>query len=307
MTVAGHHELHGVFAAALTPLDRDLNPDHGAMIAHYRWLLENGCDGLAVLGTTGEANSFSVEERLAVLDAVDESGIDPARLLVGTGCCAVPDTVRLTRRALELGAAGVLVLPPFYYKGVSEDGLFAAYAEVIERTGDGRLRLYVYHFPRMTGIDIGVALLERLVKAYPATVVGLKDSSGEWPNTEAVCRALPGFRVFAGSEEFLLPTLRAGGAGCISASTNVTAPLVADLHRRWRSADGDALQAHVTEVRHAVQTCPMIPGLKRILADRHDEAAWLGLRPPLTPLDAGQVRALYGALEAAGFGQQAAA
>ena len=134
--------LGGVFAAVLTPLDAALAPDHAALARHCRWLLANGCDGLAVLGTTGEANAFSVDERLAILEGLAEAGIPAGALLPGTGCCAVPDTVALTRRALELGAAGVLMLPPFYYKKVSDDGLFAAYSEVIERVGDARLRVY---------------------------------------------------------------------------------------------------------------------------------------------------------------------
>ena len=301
MSDADTHALAGVFAAALTPLDAGANPDHAATVAHYRWLLANGCDGIAVLGTTGEANSFSVDERLALLDELAQSDIDPGRLLIGTGCCAIPDTVRLTRRALEMGAAGALMLPPFYYKGVGDDGLFAAFAEAIERVGDARLRVYVYHFPRMTGLDIGVALLERLVAAYPETVVGLKDSSGDWSNTEAVCRALPGFGVFAGSEEFLLPTLRAGGAGCISASVNVTCGIVAELYRRRREADADALQEHVTRVRQAIQAYPMVPALKWLLAGWQGRPGWLQLRPPLVDLDGARAAALAAALEETGF------
>jgi 4-hydroxy-tetrahydrodipicolinate synthase len=301
MTDATPRALQGVFAAALTPLDADLNADHAALLAHYRWLLNNGCDGIAVLGTTGEANSFSVDERLALLDAVAESDIDSGKLLIGTGCCAIPDTVRLTRRALEMGAAGALVLPPFYYKGVGEDGLFAAFARIIEQVGDPLLRIYIYHFPRMTGVDISVSLLERLVAAYPQTVVGLKDSSGDWSNTEAVCQALPGFGVFAGSEQFLLPTLRAGGAGCISASANVTCALVAELYRHWREAEADALQEHVTQVRRAIEAYPMIPALKWLLAGWQGRPGWLELRPPLTNLEGTRAVELAAALEAVGF------
>ena len=299
--------LEGVLAAALTPLKDDLSPDHVAMVEHYRWLLANGCDGLAVLGTTGEANSFTVDERLAILEVLGASGIDPGRLLVGTGCCAVADTVRLNRAALEMGSAGVLMLPPFYYKNVSEDGLFAAYSEAIQRTGDRRLGVYIYHFPRMTGIDIGQGLIERLKAAYPETIVGLKDSSGDWNATEAVLDALPGFRVFAGSERFLLPTLRAGGAGCISATANVTCHLAADLYRRWRSAEADALQDELTRLRVLIEELPLIPALKQILAEQQERPGWLTIRPPLVGLSGAQAARLSAALQHVGFTLPAAA
>ncbi len=299
--------LRGVFAAALTPLNDDLEPDHASMVEHYRWLLANGCDGVAVLGTTGEANSFTLEERLAIIDAVAASGIAPERLVVGTGCCAIPDTVRLTRAALGMGAAGVLMLPPFYYKGVGDDGLFAAYAEVIERVGDGRLAIYLYHFPRMTGIDMGLGLIERLATAYPQTVVGIKDSSGDWSHIESVCRALPGFAVFSGSEQYLLATLRAGGVGCISATTNITCALAAELYRHWQGPEAEALQEDLARVRLVVQNLPLIPALKSILCERQGRPSWLNIRPPLTRLDRAQADGLGAALEGAGFRLPAAA
>ena len=184
-----------------------------------------------MLGTTGEANSFSVEERIAMLERLLAAGIPAGRLLPGTGCCAIPDTVALSRHATTLGAPGVLVLPPFYYKGVSDDGLFAAYAEVIERVGDGRLRIYLYHFPQMTGGAHRRAADRTAAQALPGIVAGMKDSSGDLANMIATARAFPGFRVLAGSDEFLLPLLRAGGAGCITAVGNVAAVLAAEV---WR-------------------------------------------------------------------------
>ena len=202
MTAAQEQRPRGVFAAALTPLDDALAPDTEAVIGHYRWLLAEGCDGIVCLGTTGEANAFSLDERLGLLDALGETEL-PGKLIVGTGCCAVPDTVRLTRKALEIGAAGVLVLPPFYYKEVSDDGLYAAYARTIEHVGDSGLKLYIYHFPKMTALDMSLDLIGRLIEAYPGTVVGLKNSSGDWGNIAAMIEAFPGFDVFAGSEEFL--------------------------------------------------------------------------------------------------------
>jgi 4-hydroxy-tetrahydrodipicolinate synthase len=217
--------LGGVFAATLTPMDADLNPDHEAFVAHCRRLLEAGCHGLSVFGTTGEANSLSVKERLAALDALIEGGIPAERLLPGTGACALTEAVRLSRAALEAGAGGVLVLPPFYYKDVSDEGVFRFFAELIERVSDERLRVYLYHFPRMTAVGFGLPLIERLLEAYPGIVAGTKDSSGDRERIVRTCREFPGFAVFAGTERYLLDALENGGAGCISATVNVTSRL----------------------------------------------------------------------------------
>jgi len=295
----------GVFAAALTPLGDDLAPDHTALIAHYRWLLRQGCDGIVCLGTTGEANSFSLDERLALLDALAETELPP-RLVVGTGCCAIPDSVRLTRKAIEIGAAGVLVLPPFYFKGVSDDGLFAAFAEVIERVADPRLSLYLYHFPKMTGLELGLDLIGRLIAAYPQSVVGLKNSSGDWASIRAMIEAFPGFDVFAGSEEFLLPTLRGGGPGCMSATVNLLAPQTAALFAGWQRPQADEMQAQLTALRQALSRFPAIPAMKAILA-RERGGSWAKVRPPLCPLGAAQVDEVLGALRGLGLELSAAA
>lgn len=299
--MAEQNEPRGVFAAALTPLKDDLSPDLEALVRHYKWLLANGCDGLAPLGTTGEANSFSVDERLAIIDALAQSGIPMKNIIVGTGCCAFPDTVRLTKHVLASGGSSVLVLPPFYYKKVSDDGLFAAYAEVVERVGDSRLALYVYQFPQMTGLDMSLDLIGRLITAYPKTVVGIKDSSGNWPNMEAMCRRFPGFRVFPGSERFLLAGLRAGAVGCISATTNVTAPMAARVYAGWRGPEADKLQEDLIAVRDILEGFPAIAALKRVLADHQKRPGWLNIRPPLNRLSEGQARELYAKLDAVSF------
>lgn len=290
----------GVYVATLTALAEDLSVDTRATVDHYRWLLDEGCDGIVCLGTTGEANSLSLDERLGLLDALGETDL-PAKTVVGTGCCALPDTVRLTKKALDIGAAGVLVLPPFYYKGVSEDGLYAAFAETIERVGDDRLRLYLYHFPRMTNIDMSLDLIGRLIDAYPKTVVGIKNSSGDWPNMEAQIDAFPGFDVFPGSEEFLLPALRKGAPGCMSATLNVLAPQTAELYARWREGDADALQERLTALRQTISQAPPIPTMKALLAERSGRAAWRQVRPPLRPVTAEQARKVRADLEAMGL------
>ena len=231
-------------------MDEGLAPDHAAFSAHCHRLLAAGCHGLSVFGTTGEANSLSVGERLAALEALLESGVPAETLLPGTGSCALTDTVRLSRAALEAGTAGVLVLPPFYYKGVGDDGLFRFFAEVIERVGDDRLRLYLYHIPQMTGVDLGLPLISRLIDAYPGAIAGTKDSSGDRERIETLCREFPNFSVLAGTETLLLETLRNGGEGCISATVNVTSRLarrVYDAHVTGRDDEAEALQERLSD------------------------------------------------------------
>ncbi len=293
--------LRGVYAAALTPLNDDLSPDLKALVRHYKWLLANGCDGLAPLGTTGEANSFSVDERLSVIDTLGGSGIPMDRCIVGTGSCALTDSVRLTKRVLDAGGRDVLVLPPFYYKKVTDDGLFASFSEVIQRVGDSRLRLYIYQFPQMTGLDLSLDLIGRLIDAYPKTVVGVKDSSGNWPNMEAMCKRFPGFEVFPGSERFLLSALKAGGVGCISATTNVTAPMAAKVYANWNNDKAEALQTALIAVRDILETFPPIAALKQLLARTNGQASWLNIRPPLMRLTEAQAQALFAKLEAVSF------
>lgn len=287
----------GVLSPVLTPFNEDLSPDTERFVAHCRWLLEQGATGLAVFGTTSEANSLSVEERLKLLDALIASGIAPAQLMPGSGCCALTDTVRLTRHAVSKGCGGVLLLPPFYYKGVSDDGLYANVAEVIERVGDDRLRIYLYHFPAMAVIGYSLDLIERLIKGYPSVVVGLKDSSGDWSNTEAILERFPGFDVFPGSEVFLLQGLHAGAAGCITATANVNVSMVRNLYDRWQTPAADTLQNAITALRNTIHAYPMIPALKQIIAHYRNDAAWRVVRPPLVHLSAAQARSLIADLE----------
>lgn len=278
----------GAWTAALTPLRDDLSIDLDAAVEHCGWLLANGAAGVVVLGTTGEANSFSLEERKALIAHLERAGVPADRVIVGTGCCAAPDTIALTRAALEAGYANVLMLPPFYYKGVSDDGLFAAYARAIEGVGSSALRVLIYDIPPQTGFALSVDLLRRLRDAFPETVVGVKNSSGDWSAMDAALRALPGFQVFAGSEQFLLPTLRAGGPGCISALANVTSKQLGVLAAEWRGARAEALQNEATERRAALSKFPTIAALKEIMAERTGRDAWRNIRPPLVPLNAAQ-------------------
>lgn len=291
----------GVIPPVLTPFREDLSPACARFTAHARWLLDEGATGLAPFGTTGEANSLSVDERLVLLDALLGAGIDPAVVMPGTGCCALSDSVKLTEAAVKAGCGGVLMLPPFYYKGVSEDGVFRSIAEVIERVGDARLNVYLYHIPPVAQVGFSLAVIERLITAYPDTVVGLKDSSGDWANTKAVIDAFPGFATFSGSEVFLLENLRAGGAGCITATGNVNAAAIRAVYDRWQGADADGLQGDITALRITIQAFPMIPALKAILSAHLGDPDWSRTRPPLIDLTAEQAQALTDSLRAHAF------
>jgi 4-hydroxy-tetrahydrodipicolinate synthase len=292
----------GVLSPVVTPFKVDLSPDPERFVRQCGWLISQDV-GLAVFGTNSEANSLSVEERLDLLDRLVGAGIDPARMMPGTGCCALPDSVRLTAHAVKLGCAGVLMLPPFYYKGVSDEGLFRSFAEVIERVGEARLRVYLYHIPPVAQVPITLGLVERLLKAYPAQTAGMKDSSGDWSNTKAFLDAFApsGFDVFAGSETFLLANMRAGGAGCISATANVHPGPIARLHAAWQAPDADARQARLDEIRGVFQQFPMIPALKAAIAHHGQDPAWATVRPPLVALTPDQARALVAELEGKRF------
>jgi len=290
--------IRGVLAPVVTPFNRDLSPDPKRFIAQCKWMLTQNC-GLAVFGTNSEANSLSVNERIALLDALLAADIDPARMMPGTGCCALTDTVRLTEHAVKAGCAGVLMLPPFYYKDVSEDGLYRSFSEVIERVGDSRLRIYLYHIPPVAVVDIKPGLVERLMKQYPSAIAGMKDSSGDWNNSKMMLDAFAksGFDVFVGSESFLLANMKAGGAGCISATANVNPAAIDRLYRDWRGADAEAQQQALDVVRKTVGQYVMIPSLKAVVAHFTNDPDWATVRPPLTELTAAQAKSVIDGLK----------
>jgi 4-hydroxy-tetrahydrodipicolinate synthase len=294
--------IRGVLAPVVTPFRHDLTPDVERFIAHTSWLLSQNC-GLAVFGTNSEANSLSIDERIALLDALLAAGIPPARMMPGTGCCALTDTVRLTEHAVKAGCAGVLMLPPFYYKDVSEDGLYRYFAEVIQRVGDVRLRIYLYHIPPVAVIGITPTLVERLLKGYPGAIAGMKDSSGDWTNTKTMLDtfATSGFDVFPGSETFLLAGMRHGAAGCISATANVNPAAIDQLYQEWRSADADQQQETLNVVRKTVGQYVMIPALKQVIAHYASDPEWVTVRPPLTEITATQAQEVIEGLKRLGF------
>ncbi|VUX55437.1 Dihydrodipicolinate synthetase [uncultured Woeseiaceae bacterium] len=301
MASASSERMSGVLCPVITPFSEDLSPDPDRLIRQCRWLLSQNV-GLAVFGTNSEANSLSIREKMMLLDRLVEAGIDTNRMMPGTGCCALTETVELTQHAVNLGCAGALMLPPFYYKGVSDDGLFASFAEVIERVGSSSLRIYLYHIPPVSQVGISLDLIERLVRTYPDTVVGVKDSSGDWDNTNAMLeRCWDDFRVFAGAETFLLQNMRKGGTGCISATANINPAAIDHLYREWQSAEAEGLQRELDEIRETAMAYPMIPALKAMVAHFSNDAQWRTVRPPLVALADDQCSALVTSLLKKGF------
>jgi len=295
--------MSGVLSPVVTPFKRDLAPDKERFVAHCKWLLSQKC-GLAIFGTNSEGNSLSLAERIGLLEAVIEAGLDPSRMMPGTGCCSIPETAMLTAEAVRHRCAGVLMLPPFYYKGVGEEGLYRYYSEVVERVGDARLRIYLYHIPPVAVIGITPALVERLLKAYPTAIAGMKDSSGDWNNTKTYLDAFAqaGFAVFAGSESFLLQTMRNGGAGTISATANVNPAAIHKLYSEWQKADADQQQDALNRTRETLGAkYLMIAALKQAIAIYAGDPAWARVRPPLIELTTEQAQSLAAELRQIGF------
>jgi 4-hydroxy-tetrahydrodipicolinate synthase len=295
-------KLSGVLTPVLTPFNSDYSVSRPRFLKHCRSLIEQDV-GLAVFGTNSEANSLSVAEKRQLLDMLVDEGLPTSRMMPGTGCCSITDSIELTRHAVELGCAGVLMLPPFYYKGVSDEGLYRNYAAIIDAVGDDRLKIYLYHIPPVSQVGISLGLIERLLKDYPGAIAGIKDSSGDWNNTAAMLKEFQpeGFDVFAGSEVFLLRTLRHGGAGCITATGNVNAAAIARLAADWQESGADDQQAGLDAVRGIFQKYPMIPAMKSAIAWQAGDEAWSVLRPPLVELTPDQQQALRQDLSAANF------
>ena len=297
----GKWEPEGVFAATLTPMNEDLSVNSGLLIKHCKWLLTHGLNGIALSGTTGEANSLSVAEKMIMLDDLIAGGISPEKLIVGTGCCAIPDSVTLSRHAVKHDVGGVLMLPPFYYKGVSDDGIFASFDEVIQRVGSDQLRIYLYHFPKMSAVPLSLSLIERLLKHYPDQIAGIKDSSGDWHNMKTMAEEFPGFRVFAGSEAFLLDILRVGGVGCISATVNITGFLAGQVFEQWQKETADGIQTKLTDIRLLLQKYPFIPMLKGLMQRYTGNEDWQTMRPPHMSMSQNEIDELLSILTSKSF------
>ncbi|MSP01152.1 MAG: dihydrodipicolinate synthase family protein [Acetobacteraceae bacterium] len=292
----------GVNAAVLTAMNADLSVDLDRMAAHCRWLLANGCNGLAVLGTTGEANSLGIQERIALLEGLIARGIPASKMLPGTGTTNLTDTVLLTKSAESLGCRGALLLPPFYYKNPSDDGLLAYFNEIAQRVG-GSIALYLYNFPQQSAIPFGVEFIARLLKANPGKYRGIKDSSGNYENGLSYVEsfAKDGFEVYAGDDTLLKPLLEKGSAGCITAASNVNCAIGAQVYAGWNTAAGAAAHEVLAATRKAVVSVPLIPGLKALVARNTGDQRWHNIRPPHLPLTAAQQASLFGAFDTCGL------
>jgi 4-hydroxy-tetrahydrodipicolinate synthase len=291
----------GVNAAVLTAMKPDMSPDLDRMAAHAHWLLANGCNGLGILGTTGEAASFGLTERKQILEGLIARGIPAGVIMPGTGTANFTDTVELIQHARAQGCRGVLVLPPFYYKAPSDDGLFAYFSEVITRVGGG-IAIYLYHFPQQSAVPFSLDIIARLLKAFPGAVKGVKDSSGVYANMKAMVDAFAkdGFEVYSGSDEFLQTILADGGAGCITAASNTNSHWGGIVYAKRTGPEADAAQTVLNATRKAATSVPLIPGLREIIARSTGDDGWRTIRPPHLKLEKAQADAVWSAFQAAG-------
>lgn len=271
--------LRGVIAAIATPVDAAGAPDQERFLKLARFLLGNGCDGLNVLGTTGEATSFTAEQRMGLMSAIAAAGLPLDRLMVGTGAAAVGDAARITRHAAELGFAGALVLPPFYYKGVSADGVIRYLDAIVRGSTAPAIPIYLYHFPALSGVPYELELLRRIIETFGERIAGLKDSSGDLPYARATTEVRSGFRVFPSNEATLLDARKGVFAGCISATANLNADL---CRRAFHGGDERALATAVS-IRGLFDGLPLVPGIKGLLAHIHGDPRLAEVLPPLAP------------------------
>ncbi len=279
----------GVIAATPVPLKRDLTMDLMRLIEHCRWLLDQGgCDGVNLLGTTGEAMSFPAAERMRAMEAVARAGLPLDRIMVGTGAAALEDAVELTAAAMAMGFAGALVVPPFFYKDLSPQMVVGFFERLITRVGEQNLRLYLYHIPQNTGVPFAIEAIAELRTRYPDVVLGLKDSAGDLAYARKVASAFPGFDVFPSSEGSLIEAQASNFAGCISATTNVTGRLSQTAWKQQAEEAGKQACAQAVAIRAVLARLPLVPSVKCALALIKNDAEWVRVHPPFVPLESGQ-------------------
>ena len=290
--------IKGLIAPILSPFDNDLkfNQNMYNDLAHD--LLENGCSGLAPFGTTGEALSLSNKERMNALEGLLNSGIKADQLIPGTGLCNFPDTVMISKHALDLGCHGVMTLPPFYFKGMSDEGLFDYFEKLIEEINHSKLKIYLYHIPQVSGVGLSIDLVSKLKKSYPDIVVGIKDSSGDWENTKSLL-GIDDLIVYPGAELPVIQAIKLGAPGCISATANLNGGDISKVinfchDNEWEKAED--LHKKVTKVRLLFQDYAPIPAQKGLLAKKTKINEWLNVRPPLKSINDDKVSELANTL-----------
>ncbi|MDE0310467.1 MAG: dihydrodipicolinate synthase family protein [Acidiferrobacterales bacterium] len=299
---AGRSDLYGVWAPCLTPLDDSCSIDFSKLCDHISWLLSSGCHGVGLFGTTGEASSFSANERMTALERVIESGIAPEKLMIGNGFPSITDTVTVTRHALQLGCKKVLMLPPFYYKDPSLEGVSRSYRNTLDQLKSSDIRVVLYHFPKMSAVPIRHELIEALIESHGELIAGLKDSSGEWDSVERYIRNFPALNIFPGTDVLLLRSLKIGGAGTITATADINPDGIRRIFDLW--TDGcNAAEAQIAadRIREIVSRYPLSAALKSVHAELRDDPGWRRVRPPLTELSSSEHTDLLNALTDAGF------
>ena len=297
----GNTSIRGVWCATLTPFDAEGRPDHARLAAHLRRLFANSIDGVALFGTTGEGQSLSLAERRAGLDALLAAGIPASRIVAGTGCAALPETIELTRHAVQAGCTGALVLPPFFFKGVSEEGVYAGYARLIDAVDDARFRLYLYHIPQVTGVAIPHDVISRLTTTYPGVVAGVKDSGGDLTHTRQLLERFRTLAILVGHEPHLPAAVAAGGAGTICGVANLYPRLLRRLYDQSLAGNAGEDLARVKAFVTSLDSVPLFGALKAMMSELTGDNGWDALRPPLVALDRGARRAWFAAVARAGI------
>lgn len=301
-TESSQIDLKGVWAPCLTPVLSDFSIDHERLFQHVNWLLSNGCHGVVLFGTTGEAASFSTAERMQALESLLESGVSPFEIILGNGFPSITDSIEVSRHAVSLGCRAVLMVPPFYFKNLSTVGLAASYQHVLDKIDCPDLRVLLYHFPRMSTVPISYPLIDTLIKTHGAMIAGLKDSSGEWESVIGFIQRYPDFSVFPGTDTFLLKGLNSGGAGTITATADINPNGIRHVYDLWRRGD-DAkdVQSKANVIRMIISRYPLAAALKAVHAQFRSDPGWNRLRPPLEPLSANEQTELMESLSEAGF------
>ena len=286
--------LNGVYTASLTPLTASFEPNIPALVRHAQWLLESGSDGVALLGSTGEANSLTLEQRLSIIEQTARE-LPPDRLMLGTGSCALQDSVRLTKASVDAGVFSVLVIPPFYYKPQSDESVLRFYSELISSVDEPRLRIIFYNFPKLSGYNFSVKILQELKQRFGDIAAGIKDSSGEWKNMLGIVQNIPDFMVYTGTEALLLDILKKGGAGCITATANLIAPECQRVYQAWKNNKqkvAEKAQMNLTDLRKSLENYPLVSELKSLFAAHTNAEEWENMLPPFAPILDKQVEEL---------------
>jgi len=295
--------LNGVYTASLTPLTASFEPNIPALVRHAQWLLESGSDGVALLGSTGEANSLTLEQRLSIIEQTARE-LPPDRLMLGTGSCALQDAVRLTKASVDAGVYSVLVLPPFYYKPQSDESVLRFYSELISSVDEPRLRIIFYNFPKLSGYNFSVKILQELKQRFGDIAAGIKDSSGEWKNMLGIVQNIPDFMVYTGTETLLLDILKKGGAGCITATANLIAPECQRVYQAWKinkQKVAEQAQMNLTDLRKSLENYPLVSELKSLFAAHTNAEEWENMLPPFAPILDKQVEELTEQIEGLGL------